>query len=737
MEATRQAESWGRKLWANDKLIDGVKVAIALLAVVVPCVVSGHQDWVIGLLLGVIAAALAECDDRPLGRLKALLVTLGCFAIAAFSVRLLFPWPLLFVVGLALSTFGFVMLGALGERYGAITQASLLLAIYTMLGIDHRGGGDHQWWLEPVLLLAGAAGYGLWSLLWSLLFSMRPAQQAVARVYLALAAYLERKAELFEPDDGVDRQQRRLALADHNARLVAALDRARSILLARIRGAAPGPRYRRYLSWYFLAQDVHERASSAHYPYEALATAFARSDLLFRAQRLLRREANSCRTIAAAIAQGRVPEVSSDNLAALDQLAAALTFVEQQPQPSWQALRESVGDLCRNLVTLDRQLANAANPDAMVAEDSALRDLNPHTLSAMVQRVKAQLSRQSSRFRHGVRLALALACGYALIKLVDMPQGYWVLLTTVFVCQPSYSSTWRRLGQRVGGTVVGVVLTWLFITLVPAANAQLAVAVVAGISFFLWRGERYLVATASMTVMMLICFHQIGNGYTLLWPRLLDTLVGAGLAALAVALILPDWQRRRLPQVMARTLATIDDYLTQVLAQYHSGKRDDLPYRAARRDAHNADAELSLALAAMLGEPDRHRREADAAFRYLGLSHTLLGYVSALGAHRQQVAGWQQQALISDAVAAIHAQLRALALQLDSASLQPMPSYDPQLTRRLELIPAGVEAAERRLLRQLALLHGQLPELHLLIDTFSTGGQPLPGTTPAAGGTAS
>ena len=41
----------------------------------------------------------------------------------------------------------------------------------------------------------------------------------------------------------------------------------------------------------------------------------------------------------------------------------------------------------------------------------------------------------------------------------------------------------------------------------------------------------------------------------------------------------------------------------QIIQQYASGKRDDLSYRLARRNAHNADATLSTALGNMLMEP--------------------------------------------------------------------------------------------------------------------------------------
>ena len=63
-------------------------------------------------------------------------------------------------------------------------------------------------------------------------------------------------------------------------------------------------------------------------------------------------------------------------------------------------------------------------------------------------------------------------------------------------------------------------------------------------------------------------------------------------------------------------------------------ERDDLAYRVARRDAHNADAALSTTLSNMLMEPGHFRRDTEQGFRFLVVTHTLLGYLSALGAHR-------------------------------------------------------------------------------------------------------
>ncbi len=113
-----------------------------------------HQiEWTIPLTLGVVAAALADLDDRLAGRLKNLLITLLCFCIASVSVELLFPYPFAFIIGLAISTWGFILLGALGQRYATIAFGALLIAVYTMLGI----GLFSQWYMQPMLLLVQPA----------------------------------------------------------------------------------------------------------------------------------------------------------------------------------------------------------------------------------------------------------------------------------------------------------------------------------------------------------------------------------------------------------------------------------------------------------------------------------------------------------------------------------------------------------------------------------------------------
>jgi YccS/YhfK family integral membrane protein len=714
-----------RRLWALDKFSYSVRVFIALTGTMALCWYQDEMGLLIPMFLGIIASALAETDDSWQGRLNALAVTLVCFMVAALSVELLFPYPILFSIAFALAAFCLTMLGALGERYGAIASATLILSVYTMIGVDQRGGAVTDFWHEPVLLVAGAAWYGFLSVLWQAMFSNQPVQQSLARLFRELGFYLKLKSSLFEPIRQLDVEARRLELAQQNGRVVAALNTAKEIILHRVGNGRPGSKVSRYLKLYFLAQDIHERASSSHYPYNALAEAFFHSDVLFRCQRLLRQQGKACRALAESI-QMRQPFIYDASFAeALSDLHASLEHLRIQSNPAWRGLLRSLRALAANLGTLDRLLSDASNPDALAdATDSSLLDRSPRNLKDVWVRLRTQLTPTSLLFRHALRLPLALSIGYAMVHLIHPSQGYWIILTTLFVCQPSYGATRRKLGQRIIGTAIGLTLAWALFDLFPNPLIQSCFAIAAGVVFFINRTTRYTLATAAITLMVLFCFNQVGDGYGLFLPRLFDTLLGGLIAGLAVFLFLPDWQGRRLNKVLANTLSCNSIYLRQIMQQYAAGKSDDLAYRLARRNAHNADAALSTTLANMLMEPGYFRKEADVGFRFLVLSHTLLSYLSGLGAHREtQLPADVREHLIEGAGVKLASSIDEIAQALASKSAIAIQSDEEEaLANELEQMPDEIDEGQRLVQTQLALICRQLGPLrtlaaHLLKDT--------------------
>ncbi|MDO1787298.1 FUSC family protein, partial [Escherichia coli] len=84
-----------------------------------------------------------------------------------------------------------------------------------------------------------------------------------------------------------------------------------------------------------------------------------------------------------------------------------------------------------------------------------------------------------------------LCVGHAIIQLTGLHHGYWILLTSLFVCQPNSHATRHRLALRTIGTLV-VVAIWLpVLSFVPSVEGQLILFVITGVLFFAFRNVQY------------------------------------------------------------------------------------------------------------------------------------------------------------------------------------------------------------------------------------------------------
>ena len=700
-----------RYTWSSAWLYN-LRIFIALTGTAVLPWWLGDARLTIPLTLGVVAAALADVDDRLTGRLRNLVITLVCFFIASASVELLFPYPWFFALGLLISTSGFILLGGLGQRYATIAFGALLIAIYTMLGTSLYT----HWYQQPILLLVGAVWYNILTLAGHLIFPIRPLQDNLARSYDNLAHYLEIKAALFDPDIEQESQAPVIELALANSQLVTTLEQTKTSLLTRLRGDRGQKGTRRTLHYYFVAQDIHERASSSHVQYQKLRDKFRYTDIMFRFQRLLTLQSQACQQLSRSILlstpyqhDARFERVFSHLDAALDKIRAT-----HSASPEFKAL----GYLLTNLRAIDAQLATIESEQALEKprsdKENRLSDDRLTGLGDTWQRLSRNFTPESALFRHAVRMSVVLCIGYAFIQLTGMQHGYWILLTSLFVCQPNYSATRRRLALRIIGTLLGVAIGLPVLFFVPSLEGQLLLIVITGVLFFSFRNVQYAHATMFITLLVLLCFNLLGEGFEVALPRVFDTILGCGIAWAAVSFIWPDWRFRRLPLVIKRTLDANCRYLDAILEQYHQGRDNRLEYRIARRDAYNRGAELASVVSNISSEPHVTPELREIAFRLLCLNHSLSSYISALGAHREQLTNEAILRLLDDAVCYV-----------DDA-LHHLPTNDERLqttlndiTTRVSHLDARPETKEPLVLQQIGLLVTLLPEISRLQQQVS------------------
>ncbi|WP_342321241.1 YccS family putative transporter [Kosakonia sp. BYX6] len=693
-----------RYTW-NSAWLYNVRIFIALCGTAALPWLLGEVKLTIPLTLGVVAAALADLDDRLTGRLKNLIITLISFFIASASVELLFPWPWLFALGLVSSTIGFILLGGLGQRYATIAFGALLIAVYTMLGISLF----EQWYQQPLLLLAGAVWFNLLTLIGHLVFPVRALQDNLARCYEQLAHYLELKSRLFDPDIEDASQAPLYDLALANGQLVATLNQTKATMLTRLRGDRGQRSTRQALHYYFAAQDIHERASSSHIQYQMLREHFRYSDVMFRFQRLLYMQSQACAQLSRAILL-RVPYQHDARFERVFvHLDAALDRIRVSGTTKTEHLK-ALGFLLDNLRAIDAQLATIESrqpqPQLPSETENQLADDSLSGFNDIWLRLRNNFAPESALFRHAVRMSVVLCIGYTFIQITGLQHGYWILLTSLFVCQPNYNATRHRLSLRVVGTLVGVAVGLPVLYFVPSHEGQLVLIVITGVLFFAFRTVQYAHATMFITLLVLLCFNLLGEGFEVAIPRIIDTLIGCAIAWAAVSFIWPDWRFRDLPRVTEQAFDANCRYLDAILEQYHQGRDNRLAYRIARRNAYNRDAELASVVSNMSSEPGTSPELRETAFRLLCLNHTFISYISALGAHREQLTQPDILRLLDDAVCYVDDALHHLPADQDRVQAALI-----DLSQRIKNLDPRPDSKEPLVLQQIGLLIALLPEV--------------------------
>ncbi|UYA61009.1 Putative efflux (PET) family inner membrane protein 1 YccS [Pectobacterium sp. F1-1] len=349
----------------NSSWLYTIRILIALSGAAAVPWWLGQPTSTIPVTLGVVAAALTDLDDRLTGRLRNLFITLACFFVASISIELLFPYPWLFGIGLAVSTCGFILLGALGQRYATIAFGALLIAIYTMLGISLYD----NWYQQPIMLLIGASWYNLLTLFGHLIFPIRPLQDNLAQCYQQLARYLDAKANLFDPDIEEETDKPLIDVAMANSQLVAILNQTKSSLLTRLRGDRGQRGTRQTLHYYFVAQDIHERASSSHVYYPQLREKLRYSDVLFRFQRLLSMQAKACQKLSQSILLQQKYQHDSRLERAFVHLESAIARITANNMADATQIK-ALTYLLNNLRAIDAQLATIESEQAIEQENN-------------------------------------------------------------------------------------------------------------------------------------------------------------------------------------------------------------------------------------------------------------------------------------------------------------------------------------------------------------------------------
>jgi uncharacterized membrane protein YccC len=237
--------------------------------------------------------------------------------------------------------------------------------------------------------------------------------------------------------------------------------------------------------------------------------------------------------------------------------------------------------IARALERIERlvELARAVDDPAVPLRPSRVEPSDLSSDAGKLSLVRDHLTLDSAMFRYALRVTLATAATVLVVQLLSLDHGYWATLTCLVIMQPHGAQTWAKAAQRVLGTVIGAGLAVLVATFVTDpvlilicifSFVAVAVAVLplnyGAFAVFLTPGFVLLAET-----------HPGNAG--LVAVRIMNTLLGAGIALLGSRLLFPLSERDQIRPLMAEALDKLIALLDAVAEQPISVER----VRAARR----------------------------------------------------------------------------------------------------------------------------------------------------------
>ncbi|MDH6214953.1 FUSC family protein [Streptomyces pseudovenezuelae] len=170
----------------------------------------------------------------------------------------------------------------------------------------------------------------------------------------------------------------------------------------------------------------------------------------------------------------------------------------------------------------------------------------PAALGIRTARALRNVTLSAASWRYGLRLALCIGIAQALVSIVPVPRSYWVALTITFVMKPDFGSVFSRALLRALGTVAGLLVAAAVLSQVPRGWWDVAVLLCLAPLIPLLTPRGYGYQTAAITPVILLLSDVLNHqGTALLLPRLLDSLMGCGIALVAGYLLWPEsWHTR-------------------------------------------------------------------------------------------------------------------------------------------------------------------------------------------------
>lgn len=544
------------------------------------------------------------------------------------SLWLLFP-----ILGFLMFSISYISI--YGFRASLISFSGLFALV---LSFSTVSGG-----MEPYerMLLVGVGGvwYASLALLWHFIFPKAPTEYYLSKTLKLTAEYLNTRGELVaETNDRTDLLKK---LLNTQTELTTIHETLRDILIASRKGSGKSDYEGKRLLIFVQLVDMLELAMANPVNYSKTDEFFEKKpEQLADFQGLLFAMSNRLNVIA-------------DNISTPKRLRKNTKIEEFQNK-----IRKDISEYSSSSVeTFDENLLLLKNLFKYQKEQIKKIEKIEWLLQNPAQRELSLLKKEDSRrfltkqnydfeilienfnlrspiFKHSLRLAVMTMIGYGVGMLFSVQNPYWILLTLIVIMRPTFGLTKTRSKERTIGTLIGGALAVGIVFLTQNTTVYGILAITTLVIAFSMIQRNYKAGATFITLSVVFIYALIRPDiFNVIQFRVMDTLIGTGLATLGNLFLWPAWEIHGMQKTLLETIKANRIYLEEIINFYTKKGTIPAEYKLARKKAFLELSNLSAAFQRMTQEPKSKQKNLDKVYEIAVLNHTFLSSMASLSVY--------------------------------------------------------------------------------------------------------
>lgn len=613
-----------RNVFRSEYFLDALRITLSIIVPFAAFYYYTNPHTAITIGVGALLISLTDSPGTFKDKLTMSISSLCIFFIVSLIASILIKSVILTGLLILSLCVIFSLFTVFGKRYVLLGTMALILMTFVQ-GLKPENPLSFS-----IYIVIGGICYYVISLVQIRLWPLSSVKHAMGECIISTSDFLRAKANFYRADS--DLQDNYLKIIRLHNKVSEKQEQVRDLLL-RNKQLMKDDHFqgKRHLVVLTQVIDLYELISAIQYDYEYLQKSLKGTGLLESITKVIEYLSSDLNRIGTALSAKLKIKTSDSAWDEIEIVKLKINKIIASNDKGYASillkLQENINDIYVSIKQISATLVDKKG-DLEFPADLPAYQLFASDESLKISAVKNHLNFKSPIFRFALRLSFACIVSYSLMFLPVGFYSYWILLTVIVVIKPSFGLTKKRNIQRLTGSLTGVLIGVLILMAINNTAAQLILAALFLLGYFVYLRLNYTLSIMSLTPMVIICLNIYTGNSSVILERVLDTIAGCAIA-FATAYLFPSWEIKKHAMYIGDVIKANLRYLKKLHDQSAGIPSDITSFKLARKDVYTRLAILSSGVQNMLLEPKKAQSEIQQLYSFEILSHQLSSTIAS------------------------------------------------------------------------------------------------------------